>query len=143
MFLLLPWFLSTIFVLDTSFYQMIQLPHFAPKPLVFAIVWPILYLLIAISSYKIFTEYGKKDTKEYLHILIINYILNQLYPLLFFQIHSLFLSFVDTVALFISTLFLYYETKSLNKTSAKILLPYLFWNLFAMILSITIYFINL
>lgn len=140
---LFPWFFSIIFTSNTSFYQTLNLPSFAPKPIIFAIVWPILYVLIAMSIYKIIQEYGFQQNKEYQKILIGNYILNQLYPLLFFQLHSLFLSFVDTVALTISTLFLYYETKSLDEKGAKLLLPYLFWNTFAMILSLVIYFTNL
>lgn len=140
--LLFPWFISSLFALDTSFYNEINLPRFAPTPIIFGVVWPILYILIAFSSFIILKEYGKKE-KEYNHILFCNYLFNQLYPLLFFQFHSLFFSFVDTVALLLSTLFLYYESKSLNETSSKLLLPYLFWNMFAMILSITIYFMNL
>ena len=140
--LLLPWFLGGLFTIHSSIYKEINLPNFAPSPTVFMIVWPILYLCIAISSYRIFKEYGFKE-KEYNHILIINYILNQLYPLIFFSFRSLLFGFVDAVALLLSTLFLYYETKSLNQKSAYYLLPYLFWNLFAVILSITIYFMNL
>lgn len=140
---LLPWFLGGIFSMDSSFYQTLNLPSFAPKPIVFAVVWPILYLLIAISVYLIIREYGLKNNKEYRNTLFINYLLNQLYPIAFFQIQSLFLSFLVTVLLTISTLFLYYETKSLNETSSKLLLPYLFWNLFALILSASIYFMNL
>lgn len=139
---LLPWFLGALFV-DTSFYHEINLPSFAPKPIVFGIVWPILYILIASSIYRIIKEYGLKQNKEYNHILLTNYIFNQLYPFLFFKVNSLFLSFVDTTALLLSTLFLYYETKSLDTKGSKLLLPYLFWNIFALILSITIYFINL
>ncbi len=141
--LFIPWFLSVLFTRDTSFYQTLNLPSFAPKPIVFGIVWPILYLLIAISSYRIIKEYGIKNNKEYFRILIVNYVLNQLYTLLFFVFHSLFFSFVDTAFLFISTLFLYYETKSMDKKSAYLLLPYLFWDLFALVLSTSIYFMNL
>ncbi len=140
---LIPWFLGALFAMDTSFYRTINLPSFAPKPIVFGIVWPILYILIALSIYRIIKEYGLKQNKEYSHILLANYIFNQLYPFLFFKLRSLFLSFVDTTALLLSTLFLYYETKSLDSKGSKMLLPYLFWNVFALILSITIYFINL
>lgn len=140
--LLIPWFIGALFSFDTSFYQEIALPFFAPPAIIFGIVWPILYLCIATSSYLILKEYGGKE-KEYNKVLFINYIFNQLYPFFFFTLHSLLLSFIDTVALLISTLFLYYETKSLNKTSSKLLIPYVLWNLFALILSISIYFMNL
>lgn len=141
--ILLPWFFSTIFISDYSFYQMINLPSFAPTSIVFAIVWTILYVLIAISIYKIYQIYGYKQNKEYNHILLFNYISNQLFSILFFGFHFLFLSFVDTVVVTISSLFLYYEAKSLDEKSSKLLLPYLFWNLFALILMFTIYFMNL
>lgn len=141
--LLLPWFLGTLFATDASFYQTLNLPSFAPKPIVFSIVWPILYVLITLSIYFVITEEGIRQNKDYRNIIIINYILNQLYPLLFFKFHSLFLSFVCTTLLAISNLFFYYETKSINTKSAKLLLPYLFWSIFAFILSITIYFMNL
>ena len=45
---LLPWFVSSlIFKTDTAYYNSLNLPWFAPPPFIFAIIWPILYSLIA------------------------------------------------------------------------------------------------
>ena len=57
--------------------------------------------------------------------LIINYISNQLYTFFFFTIKSPYLALIDTIIVLISSLFLYYESKELNKTSAKLLIPYM------------------
>ena len=47
---LLPWFLSVIiFPTDKVYYTNLIKPFFAPPPILFAKIWPILYLLIAIS----------------------------------------------------------------------------------------------
>ena len=49
----------------------------------------------------------------------------------------------DTFLVLISSLFFYYESKELNKTSAKLLIPYIIWNIFATVLIISIFFMNL
>ena len=50
--ILLPWFLSSIiFKVDSNFYETIKKPFFAPPGFIFIIIWPILYILIAISIY--------------------------------------------------------------------------------------------
>lgn len=142
--ILLPWFIGgLIFRSDTTFYKGLNKPSFAPPSIVFPIVWTILYILIAISIYLIFKNNSYKDTPEYNKTLLINYFSNQVFSFLFFTIKSPFLALIDTFIVLISSLFLYYESKSLNKTSAKLLIPYIIWNLFATILIIFIFFMNL
>ena len=130
---LLPWFISSIiFRVDTSFYDSINKPFFAPPGIVFPIVWTILYILIAIGLYK-----NKNKNIEYYKSLIINYFSNQIYTFLFFVIKSPFIAFIDTLVVLISSLFLYNETKS------KWFIPYIIWNVFATILSLSVYLLNI
>jgi len=142
--ILLPWFIGGIlFRSDTIFYKSLNKPVFAPPSIVFPIVWSILYLLIAISIYLIVKDNKLKDMPSYTKTLIINYFSNQVFSFLFFTIKSPFLALIDTFIVFISSLFLYYESKELNKTSAKLLIPYIIWNAFALILIISIFFMNI
>lgn len=142
--ILIPWFISGIlFRSNSTFYKSLNLPSFAPPPIVFGIVWTILYILISYSIYLIIKEFKIKDQKDYRIYLIINYVSNQLFTFFFFTLENLFLGFVDSVIVLLSSLFLYYETKSLNEKSSKFLIPYIIWNIFATILSMTIYFMNL
>lgn len=132
--ILVPWFLSgLIFKSDTNFYKSLNLPGFAPPPILFPIVWTILYILIAISIYK-------KEDKDinYYKSLIINYFSNQIFSFLFFTLKSPFLAFVDTIIVLISSLFLY-----INSNKDKFLIPYILWNMFATILIATVYFMNI
>ena len=142
--ILIPWFLSGIFFRsDAIFYKGLNKPVFAPPSIVFPIVWTILYILIAISIYLIYKDNNYKDTPSYNKTLLINYFSNQIFSFLFFTIKSPFLALIDTFIVFISSLFLYYESKELNKTSSKLLIPYIIWNLFATILITFIFFMNL
>lgn len=142
--ILAPWFLSAIlFKTDKTFYKNINKPFFAPSPVVFPIVWTILYILLAISIYLIYKDNKFSETKNYNKTLIINYIANQAFQFLFFTIKSPFLALIDTIIVLVSSLYLYYESKKLNKTSAKLIIPYIIWNAFATILIMSIFFMNL
>ena len=136
---LLPWFISNLlFKIDTAYYQSLDKPWFAPPPIVFGIVWPILYALIAYSIYKTWSN----SNSNYKIYLVVNYIANQLYTLFFFVLKNNFLSLVDTIIILISSLYLYIETKNLNKEKEKYLIPYILWNIFALILVFTIFITN-
>lgn len=136
---LLPWFISALlFKSDSSYYYSLNLPFFAPPPFIFGIVWPILYILITISIYNTY----KDSTTNYKIYLIINYLSNQLYSFCFFTLKDNFLSLVDTIIVLISSLYLYVETKTINQKYSKYLIPYIIWNIFALILIFTIFIMN-
>ena len=135
---LLPWFISVlIFPTDKTYYTNLIKPFFAPPPIIFAIIWPILYLLITISIYKTLNS----SSTKYKISLIINYISNQLFSFFFFTLKSPALALIDTIIVLVSSIFLYKETKNTNNTS-KYLIPYILWNTFATILISSIYIMN-
>lgn len=142
--ILVPWFLSSLLFRDClSYFDTINIPFFALPKQLYGIVWGILYILISVSIYKIYQNNRLKDVKNYNLILLINYIFNQLYLFLFFCLKNPLLGLIDALLIFISSLYLYIETKELDKDSAKYLVPYIIFNIYASILSITIYFMNL
>lgn len=141
---LLPWFLNNIIPVDYNYYNKIVKPFFAPPRVFYPIAWTIVYILIAITIYIIVRSYKIKDIpKNYKITLIINYIFNQSYTILFFGLHNNFLGFVSCLGTFLSTLFLYEETSLLNNKISKLLQPYIILSLFATILSLSIYLLNL
>ena len=136
---LLPWFISAIlFRSNTSYYNSLNLPIIAPPPILFALIWPILYLLIAYSIYNTYED----STNTYKKTLLINYISNQLFSFFFFTIKTNFLSLIDTIIVLISSIYLLKETNNINKKYSKYLIPYIIWNIFATILILTILVMN-
>ena len=136
---LLPWILSTIiFKIDVSIYNLLNKPFFSPPSIIFSIIWPILYILISYSIYKIWFK-SNPTCRIYLFI---NYLSNQLYTFCFFILKNNFLSLVDTIIILTSSIYLYLETKNIDKTHSKYLIPYIIWNIFALILSFSIFILN-
>lgn len=140
---LIPWFLTFFIPVDKNFYNSLILPFFTPSNTIFKVLWITTYISITISIYKILTTYKVKEiTKDYKKILIINYLCNQSFMIMFFLLKNTFLGFISSITTFISSLFLYEETNNLDEESTKYLNPYVLLTLFTTVLSITIYIIN-
>lgn len=141
---LLPWFAASIVPVDYGYYKEINLPSFAPPNIFYGVAWTTVYILIAISIVCILNSYKLKEIPfSYKITLLINYLFNQSYTLVFFGLKSPFLGFVSCVGTLISLLFLFYETYILKSKCSKYLIPYILLSTFAVILSFTIYIINL
>ena len=142
--ILIPWFLSSLLPVDYNYYKTINLPSFAPPNIFYIVAWTIIYIFISISIYQILNKYKIKDLpNSYRTTLIINYLFNQSFQLVFFILKNNFLGFISCLGTFISALYLYSETKSLNDKSSKYLIPYILLSIFASVLSLSIYLLNL
>ena len=139
--ILVPLFLSSIvFPFNPEFYNNLNLPNFTPPNIIFAIVWSIVYILIALSIYLILKQ--NKGNKSYLFSILTNYIFNQYFSLFFFYFQNLTLTLYTIFLLLASTIYFIKETKKISNTSFYLLIFYLLWVIFATILFTTIYFIN-
>lgn len=140
----IPWYLTNLLPLDYNYFSLIKTPFFTPKPVFYTVAWTIVYFLTALTVYSIFTSYKFKDVpKSYKTILLINYLLNQSFTIVFFGLKSNFLGFISCITTFVSTLFLYEETSLLLNKKSKFLIPYILLTLFASILSLSIYLMNI
>ncbi len=141
---LLPWFLAAIVPVDYNYYSQINLPFFAPPRIFYGIAWTIVYSFIAFSMVSILYSYKFKEIPlSYKISLVVNYLFNQSYTLVFFGLKSPFLGFASCVGTLVSLLFLFNETYNLKVKSSKYLIPYVLLAVFAVILSFTIFIMNI
>lgn len=140
----LPWFLNNIIPVDYKYYNTINKPFFAPPQIFYPIAWTIIYILITITIYNVVLSYKFKNLpRNYKITLIINYIFNQSYTLVFFGLKNNFLGFISCLGTFITSLFLFEESSLLNSKISKLLHPYIILSLFATLLSLSIYLLNI
>lgn len=141
--ILFLWLLSgLIFKYDPEFYSLLKLPSFALNGKIISIIWFIIYILNTISIVIIINKVKLLQNKDYLYILLTNYLSNQLFMYFFFYLMSPFLGFAITTIVMLSSIFLFIESKKISKTSSYFLIPYIIYSVYAFILMATIYFMN-
>ncbi|XP_063676686.1 tryptophan-rich protein TspO-like [Bolinopsis microptera] len=129
---------------DSPWYRNLKKPCFNPPNEVFAPVWSILYLLMAISGWAVWTKTGFTKRPAPLIFFFVQLLLNFVWPFLFGTAKQLFAAFVEIVILWVLiviTIFLFNSVKGRRWTHI-LLLPYLGWVTFASILNWNLYNLN-
>ena len=114
-------------------------PSFNPPSWIFGLVWTILYLLMGISLYLVWT---KKYDKQTFMIFGVQLFLNALWSILFFGMKLPFYAFIEIVFLWFAILMTIIYFYRINKISAYLLIPYLLWVSFAVVLNFAIFILN-
>lgn len=123
-----------------QYYNSLSKPFFAPPSSIFGIVWPFLYIIIAISFGWVLYQIAVKkrwDWKLFLPF-IINLIANAFYTPLFFNLQKPLLATIDILIVLgsIIAVMVIMHKRALWVALAQI--PYLLWVSFATVLQISI-----
>ena len=144
-FLLFPLFVGTIagFLIreQLPIYQSIQKPPFAPPPILFPIIWTILYLLMGYSAYLVFQSQST-NRQAALSVFFLQLLCNFFWPLIFFNLQAYLTAFLWLVTLFLLVLYLSILFCEISVKASLLLLPYLLWLLFAGYLNFGVYLLN-
>lgn len=138
------WFFWSIFTKNSisNWYINLNKPFFNPPNWIFWPVWTFLYILIWISFYIIWKKWFWKNKKNLIKIYFLQLFLNFTWSFSFFYLENPLLWLINIILLLISIIFnikIFYKS---SKISAYLLLPYLFWVIFASILNFYIYILN-
>lgn len=133
------------FLTRNSMEQFAQLnkPPLSPPGFLFPIVWTILYILMGIASYLVFTSNKKQqDVKDALTVYALQLVFNFFWSIFFFNFEWYLFSFFWLIALWVlilRTILLFYP---ISKIAAYLMIPYLIWVTFAGYLNLGIYLLN-
>ena len=116
-------------------------PSFSPPGFLFPIVWTILYILMGVSSYLIYTSDSPLKTPALL-IYSLQLIFNFFWSILFFRFSLYGIAFLWLLALIGLIVIMIYSFAKVRALAAYLQIPYLLWCLFAAYLNYTIYTLN-
>lgn len=116
-------------------------PSFSPPGYLFPIVWTILYILMGISSYLVYTSDSPAKPAALL-VYAIQLVFNFFWTILFFRFSLYGLAFLWLLALIGLIAIMIYLFSKIRPTAAYLQLPYLLWCLFAAYLNFAVYMIN-
>ncbi len=126
-----------------EWYERLKKPSWRPPNRLFAPVWTILYLMIAVAGWLIWRKVGFAGAGLPLSVYVLQLILNAAWTPLFFGLHRPDLGFIDIVLVWVSiiaTILLFYP---IDVAAALLLVPYLVWVTFATALNFAMWRLNM
>lgn len=126
-----------------AWYKMLILPSITPQDWVFREVWHIIYALTTVAAILAFNRF---ERNIYFYLLMIffcvNAFLNGYWSYLFFYKHLIGQALLCALLLEITTLFILRLIAHFSSAISLLLLPYVLWNVFAIILNLMIWRLN-
>ena len=136
---------GSIFTLSSipTWYATLQKPSFSPPTWLFGPAWTILYALMGISLYLVWSNGTKNaNAKTAMKIFGIQLFLNFLWSFLFFGLKSPLYGLIEIILLWISIVVSILKFYKISKNAAYLLLPYILWVSFAMLLNFFVFVLN-
>uniref|UniRef100_A0AC35GR22 Uncharacterized protein n=1 Tax=Panagrolaimus sp. PS1159 TaxID=55785 RepID=A0AC35GR22_9BILA len=148
--LLLMFFLPTFVGITASYitrssvdtwYPKLKKPPICPPKIAFPVVWTILFLLMGVSGYKIWsiTDGHAHPAKT---LFFVQLFFNFMWSMFFFYFRGIKLAFVDIIALDISVFLWIQASYSLQPWIGLLQVPYFLWISFATILNGSFIYLN-
>lgn len=124
-------------------FQTLKKPFLAPPAWLFPVAWTILYVLMGIASYRVWTAVAIGERrKQALTLYGIQLAFNFFWTLIFFNLGEYFFALVWLVALWILIFLTKRQFGTIDKLAEYMLVPYLIWVAFAGYLNLGIWILN-
>ncbi|MBI4177254.1 MAG: tryptophan-rich sensory protein [Candidatus Aenigmarchaeota archaeon] len=137
--------IGSIFTISAigTWYKDLNKPDFSPPDWIFGPVWTILYALMGISAYLVFSRGWKnKKVRNAINTFGIQLTLNVLWSIIFFGGKNPFLALLEITILWAAIFVTIQKFNGISKTAGKLMVPYLIWVTFATTLNLSIVLMN-
>lgn len=122
-------------------YESLTKSSLTPPGVVFSIVWPFLYAVLAVIAWILSTN-NDAPHKTITTLFILQLLMNWAWTPLFFQLHLLKFSAVWLICLTCLNWVLILKAEKTHKLVALLLIPYVLWLMFASYLNVVIALMN-
>lgn len=122
--------------------QMANKPPLSPPGWVFPVVWTVLYGLMGISAARIWSAPKSQARSRGLNLFIAQLIINFFWSPIFFNARAYGLAFFWLLLLWALVFLMFLEFRKVDKTAARLQIPYLLWLTFAAYLNWAVWQLN-
>ena len=127
----------------SDWYVTLHKPSFNPPDGIFFPVWTVLYILMGLAFFLVWTHHAKLEKKYTAYTYyFLQLALNFLWSFLFFYLHHTGQALADIIILFLLITGTISSFRKISKTAAWLLVPYLLWVGFALVLNLQIWRLN-
>ena len=127
---------------DGPWYKGINKPSFNPPNWIFGPVWTLLFTLMGISLYLVWTSPSSNIKIIALALFAIQFLFNIAWSYLFFGLNKPLWSFIEILFLLVFIIATAFSFFKISKPSGYLLIPYVLWVSFAAILNYSIWRVN-
>jgi translocator protein len=118
-------------------------PSWTPPPLVFPIAWTLLYLLMAVSFWRLWSSETRiRERTQAMMLFLIQLALNALWSPVFFGFHGTRAALVVIMALLVAIAATMRAAFRVDRLAAWLLVPYLLWVAYATTINIGVVAMN-
>ncbi len=122
-------------------FQQVPQSALTPPPLVFGIVWPILYTLMAVGAARVWMGSGE-DREQGLWLYGFQLFFNFFWSLIFFNMQWYGFALLWLIALWVLILLMTLTFRKVDPLAAWLQIPYLAWVAFAIYLNFMVWRLN-
>jgi translocator protein len=126
-----------------EWYTHLAKPSFTPPNWIFAPVWTLLYIFMAVAAWLVWKDHGLAKAEIPLSLFILQLGLNAMWSWLFFGLHKPGMAFLDIIALWICILAMILTFWSHSRLAGALMIPYLAWVSFASALNFAVWQMNI
>lgn len=123
-----------------TWYRRLEKPSWTPPNLAFPLVWAVLYILIAVSGWRVYGAVGLATWP--FAAFAAQMVANLLWSWLFFGLRRPDLAFADVVALWVLVALNIVAFAPIDALAAWLLVPYLAWVTVALALNLSVWRLN-
>ncbi len=124
-------------------YQKLYKPLLAPPSWVFPVVWTILYVLMGVASYLVYTSAASPERiRRAMSAYALQLAANFIWPLIFFALGATLAAFIWLIVLFALALACALRFGYIDARAGRLFAPYLVWLFFAAYLNLGVYLLN-
>ena len=128
---------------STILFDAVSKPPLSPPRWLFPVVWTLLYILMGLASYLVYTSKASQPRKDRaLAVYAAQLALNFLWPLLFFNMQMYLAAFIVLLLLLLLLIVCMVLFRYISQPAARLLIPYLVWTCFAAYLNLGVYLLN-
>ena len=124
------------------FGEIVNQPPLSPPPIVFPIVWTVLYAMMGIGAARVSLTPISPDRSQGLNLFVAQLIVNFFWSLIFFNARAYGFALLWLILLFALVLWMTLEFRKVDPLAALLQLPYLLWLAFAAYLNYEIWIRN-
>ena len=125
-----------------QYQALVEKPALSPPPIVFPIVWGILYALMGIGMARVVLSTRSEERKDGIQIYLLQLAINFVWSIFFFNLQTYGGALLVLLLLLALVIWMILRFRRVDLPAARLQIPYVIWTAFAAYLNAGVWYLN-